>query len=513
MTAVLTRCVVVILLFSSWPLLNFTFDNRQALDGSGLSFISLMFVCVLVSGYVAFYLLYRLTRRSRPIAVAVTISLAVLLFFNYYLLYDGIVYVFSILGFSKGENYAYLLIAALTCLASICFLNRKPILDFLLVFGLVATAVPAIGSAYFFLSVNTAAIRQEAQETSSNAPYSPFLSSPNIFHIILDAYAREDLLRSKTDWDNSEFVDSLKQRGFYIASRSYSNYPTTVLSIASTMEMNYPVTDDSAPYRSKVKYIKSIQGENQVVSHLKRHQYRYAHFGSGKGVSAECSGMEDLCLSSSNAMQQAILYLTPLRRFVISRRTNISEIDRRLDKVMEPGRPTFFFAHVLVPHPPRTFSASCSQLNLKGSAPITDYWGDHAGYTNDIKCVNQQVLGLIDKILERDSKAVIILHADHGTAFSVDWSLPIDKWPGSQSEERFAILMALRFPVQCSEHLYDNVSPVNIYPLLFACLQGDEPELLPDISYISPKDDHPQYGIAFPYQASSDRAAGNNRSD
>jgi len=223
--------------------------------------------------------------------------------------------------------------------------------------------------------------------------------------------------------------------------------------------------------------------------------------------------MEDLCLSSGNAMKQAILYLTPLRRFVISRRTNISEIGPQLDKIMETGRPTFLFAHVLVPHPPRNFSSTCSQLNLRNTAPITDYWGDYEGYINDVKCVNQEVLGLIDKILERDSRAVIILHADHGTAFSVDWTLPIEEWPGSQAQERFAILMGLRFPAHCSQYLYSELSPVNIYPLLFACLQGDEPKLLPDISYISPKDDHPQYGTAFPYQVWSDRATGNKHSD
>jgi hypothetical protein len=370
---------------------------------------------------------------------------------------------------------------------------------------LVANAVPALGSLYFFVSSSAFGGDADVAEASSSVPHE-FLSSPNIFHIVLDAYAREDLLRNKTDWDNSDFIYSLKQRGFYIAAKSYSNYPTTVLSIASTLEMNYPVTDKSAPYRSKVKYIKSIQGENKVVRHLMQRQYRYAHFGSGKGISAKCSGIEDWCLSSSNAMQQAILYLTPLRRFVVSRRTTISEISPRLDKIMQPGASIFLFAHILVPHPPRTFSSNCSQLNMRGSAPITDFWGDYEGYSNDIKCVNQQVLGLIDEILHRDPKAVIILHADHGTAFSVDWSLPIDQWPASQSEERFAILMGLRLPERCTEYLYDEISPVNIYPLLFACLQGHKPELLRDMSYISPKDDHPQYGIAFPYQFSIDSA-------
>ena len=40
---------------------------------------------------------------------------------------------------------------------------------------------------------------------------------PDIYYIILDAYGREDVLLNKLGYDNSEFINSLTQRGFYVA--------------------------------------------------------------------------------------------------------------------------------------------------------------------------------------------------------------------------------------------------------------------------------------------------------
>ena len=47
---------------------------------------------------------------------------------------------------------------------------------------------------------------------------------PNIFFIVLDAYARADILNEIYGYDNEPFLKSLEQRGFYVARRATSNY-------------------------------------------------------------------------------------------------------------------------------------------------------------------------------------------------------------------------------------------------------------------------------------------------
>ncbi len=64
-------------------------------------------------------------------------------------------------------------------------------------------------------------------------------SFPNIYYIVLDMYTRGDVLADLYQHDNGPFLQALRDRGFYIAERSHSNYPCTILSIPSALNMNY----------------------------------------------------------------------------------------------------------------------------------------------------------------------------------------------------------------------------------------------------------------------------------
>ena len=62
---------------------------------------------------------------------------------------------------------------------------------------------------------------------------------PDIYYIILDSYAREDILQDVFEYDNQPFLEELQERGFFIASRSHSNYGRTALSLASSLNMDF----------------------------------------------------------------------------------------------------------------------------------------------------------------------------------------------------------------------------------------------------------------------------------
>ena len=69
------------------------------------------------------------------------------------------------------------------------------------------------------------------------------LSTPaiehDIYYIILDDYARSDILQKLYGFDNSDFIDFLHEKGFIVPVSDHSNYPTTPLSVASTLNMDY----------------------------------------------------------------------------------------------------------------------------------------------------------------------------------------------------------------------------------------------------------------------------------
>jgi len=60
---------------------------------------------------------------------------------------------------------------------------------------------------------------------------------PDVYYIILDAYPSSDFLRRRNKFDNSAFIDGLEKRGFYVADDSTSNYPLTLPSKASSLNM------------------------------------------------------------------------------------------------------------------------------------------------------------------------------------------------------------------------------------------------------------------------------------
>ena len=64
-------------------------------------------------------------------------------------------------------------------------------------------------------------------------------SFPDIYYIILDGYPSDANLKEFYDFDNQEFTACLRDRGFYIASESRSNYALTFLSLASSLNLDY----------------------------------------------------------------------------------------------------------------------------------------------------------------------------------------------------------------------------------------------------------------------------------
>ena len=65
---------------------------------------------------------------------------------------------------------------------------------------------------------------------------------PDIYYIVLDSYARGDILESIYNHDNAQFINELNDLGFFVADQSRSNYSQTTLSLSSSLNMDYVQT-------------------------------------------------------------------------------------------------------------------------------------------------------------------------------------------------------------------------------------------------------------------------------
>ena len=101
-------------------------------------------------------------------------------------------------------------------------------------------------------------------------------SLPDIYYLIFDRYANEKILKKYYDFDNTEFLDWLRAKGFYVAADSRANYVGTKNSLASSLNMSY--MPEKGPLPERVFF--HILQEQAVARLLQGSGYTYYHFGS-----------------------------------------------------------------------------------------------------------------------------------------------------------------------------------------------------------------------------------------
>ena len=485
----------VLLVFCFWPILNFINQNKEQL-GKGEYLVLLSFFALTLFVPVALYLLSRWVfgQSKQPNTVAAIVALLII-FFNYHVIYQSVDNAFLFLGWMRhGSNYLYLFLLLTIPLVAFLTCKNKVTIDALLVAGLAAILLPTLTLSYYFLTKT----HFRAAHANYSGQATKLRRSPNIYYIMTDSYARQDQLLNLFNYDNSPFLSCLKEHGFYVADQAYANYPETFLSLPSALWMDYPVTETSPKFSDRHMFYGIIQGHNPLVTYLKAHGYAYLHMGSGRWTGSKCGGNEDLCLANNDELHIAFYSMTPIAAFKRTYSlTTAASLETNLDLIAQ--YPSFFLlAHLHPPHPPRTFDTNCQQSLEKPNLTLWNKSGKPA-YLNDLRCTNQQLIRVIDTILSRDPQAIIVVHSDHGTAYSVNWQGPIDQWSREAFEERFSILMALRLPADCRHTLYPSLSPVNIFRVTLACLEGRPPETLADVSYISPYEDAKEFGRVHKY--------------
>ena len=319
----------------------------------------------------------------------------------------------------------------------------------------------------------------------------PSLTSdlPDVYYIIVDGYARADILQELYQFDNSAFLKALQNRGFMIAGESQSNYSQTAISIASSLNMEYLTSlPKTAPDRGQLIGMIQNSRVGEIFEHL---GYKTVAFSSGYQPTeiihadyyfsspkiARSHDLEALLLINSVAnilIEQGWLDL-PITRYS-TQQERISYIFNALsEEVPLIKGPKWVFAHIIAPHPPFIFNQTgpISPDNFyilddgqKYRSGIVDY---PARYVNQLTYVNNQLLHTIDNILAKSTiPPVIIIQADHGAGSYYDRS-SVDN---TCIKERFSILNVIYLPKHDKTIFEDNISPVNTFPALLNAYFG-----------------------------------------
>lgn len=345
-------------------------------------------------------------------------------------------------------------------------------------------------------------LQQKSADRSVQTSYRPVAAStsrPDIYYIILDAYGRADVLRNLMGYDNSEFLNSLRQRGFYVADCSQSNYAYTEFSLASSL--NYDYLDNLNVSHSRSERIALLK-HNAVRSFLEANGYTVVAFPTGWAYTEwkDADRYIDFehPVTSLTEFESLILDTTALR--AVSdfqsrspaeashkdlRRLRILSLLDNLKKLPGMEDDLFVFAHMVVPHPPYTFDANGEVPAFEGKESTSEE--NAAAYVEQLKFVNREILAVVDALL-RDSQVppVIIIQGDHGPLPDV----------GVEGPQKLSILNAYYLPgIEAEKVLYSSITPVNSFRVVLNSYFGQNLPLLEDQSYFAPLEDRNEFEL------------------
>jgi len=317
-----------------------------------------------------------------------------------------------------------------------------------------------------------------------------FENFPDVYFLILDGYGGTSSLKKDLNYDNSKFIEMLNKKGFFVASDSHSNYPQSFLSIPSTMNMEYlNYLKDALGEESKDQLTAmSLMKDSKVMEIFESKGYTTVNFlTSDFQVNADYLLCESQSIFEANELMstlskinifQYVLSWIELENVREQQECYFSELPEIHKKIQEP---VFVYAHIMVPHPPNLFGPNGEHV-----MPRIYYneWGtqeDKDRYLDTLQYTNLRIEEFIEKVLnETDHQPIIIIESDHGTDFGVDWNEPTNE----MLKQRFSNLNAYYMP-EGQEMLYDTITPVNSFRIMFNSNFNGNFELLEDKVYWS----------------------------
>jgi hypothetical protein len=364
-------------------------------------------------------------------------------------------------------------------------------------------------------------LAQDVAGDGASATVSAADSNPDIYYIILDGYGRQDVRRDVYGCDNSDFLAGLQDSGFYVAAESHSNYLQSVLSMASSLNLEYldGVAEAMGVGSQDLRPLADMLAHSRVRSFLQDRGYRMVAFESGWPLTqvedADVYLSPDAASQSSvylfhligppNEFELLLLRSTMARAVLDQYQGRIRTVDSPLEAPFSRQRARllftldtlddvaswqgdyFVFAHLVIPHPPFVFGPSGEPILHNRGYSFSDgsaFEGTREeyieGYCGQVAYIDSQIQPLVRRLIDSSaSPPVIILQADHGPRLDLDWHDP----GRTNMREAFSILNAYYIMGLENLPVYPSISPVNSFRVLFNVVFGQDFELLPDESY------------------------------
>ena len=478
-------------LFAIYPVLALLAFNISEVDLS--SGFRPLVLSILIAGLLIliFYAFYRDWRRTALIS-----TILLILFFSYghiYLLLKGV----EVGGFYLFRHRTLVPIwIALTVLAtwwvSRRSINITSVTYTLNIVSLFLLILPIVQLASFFLQ--SEASQTSAEKNTSALTLKANGQPPDIYYIILDGYGRSDILKNEYEYDNSDFLNGLRDQGFFIADCAQSNYAQTQLSLASSLNFNYidALSNRFVPGSDDRTGLDALIHHGLVRQSLEKAGYKTVAFATGF-LATELSDADyflgpQRSVGELNEFESLLMETTFARLLQDSNRFGMqnsgSELYRertlfaldKLEKLSYIKGPKFVFVHLVIPHPPYVFGptggpVAAADVGTTKTQQGASHYRDQAIY------ISSRMTEIVPKIIANSATPpIIVIQGDHGPTVA------------SRPRSRMSNLNAYFLP-GASKSLYSTITPVNTFRVIFNQYFGQSLQLLDDVSLYSDYED------------------------
>lgn len=332
---------------------------------------------------------------------------------------------------------------------------------------------------------------------------------PDIYHVVLDGYSRDDVLRDVYGFDNSVFTGRLKELGFAVADRAVTPYNQTQLVMVSIFQGSYlpnrPVGEEQ--YRREL--FNTLQ-RNAVMQALRRNGYGLYSVKPQfplvqlRQVDREFSTRRDTLTFLERAVhgRTGISWITNM--LGIFQEVNSESAEAIADGLdasftRQTPSPFFMYSHLIAPHPPFDRDRDGARRPMAATLdPLADanrfHRGDPArrleyrdGYLEKLRFINREVLRYLDEVISsRPEPKIIIVHGDHGGGLHFDFGHPA---AGCLRERYSPLLAVYSSDGKLQGALPPDLNLVNLYRLVFNEYFDAELNMLPGRSLFADLED------------------------
>ncbi|MBO9203961.1 MULTISPECIES: sulfatase-like hydrolase/transferase [Niastella] len=345
--------------------------------------------------------------------------------------------------------------------------------------------------------------RQAQTYATNNPPVTaaitgPAKNQPDIFFIVFDEYASSVGLQQYLGFNNSQLDSTLLANHFYIVHNSKSNYNSTPLSLASTLNLQYfnaPLENEFTDAHTMLKGWYSLK-----MSHLPQllanagytiynyglcdldkypvHTSRYFNdYENGTMYKETIWGcIQKDILWNINTLHLPFLIKKNLAARKATQTNFIARNRQHLQLLLQAlqtqnNQPKFVFCHIMMPHSPFYFDKE-GVPNQLYTNDTYDTRNNRGLYLEQLQYTNTWIDSIVQAASQPFTRPrVVIIEGDHGYR---------ENEPNTPRNMNFMNLNAWYFSDGQYQYLNDSISPVNSFRVILNKYFNNQLPLLKD---------------------------------